>query len=544
MVAKRNASYSNVVVVETNDNKRFNELRRYLDEEKRKMLIYDVYAGLTKRVNKEETPVTEDKPKGLSGLLSEKDPMDEINALLVAPNSGDNPDQSKTDEVAIVKNILEMKDVPMKAVNFWATEDNALENGRTLVLFVAGRDLIDPRVLDKCILVTPPLSLPMERKAILSKMCVNVYDNLALSPEQIDGLVNLTAGLDLNQVDAVFIETLTAYMTTKAMDFGVVAKTKSDIVEKSGLLKMMTPKYGFEGVGGYDAVKDYIIESIIKPLKEPERAREIGVEPPRGAIIFGPPGTGKTIISKAIGFMLKYPMVSLSPENFMNSLVGETERNLRRVIKIIEEMAPIIVLMDEIDRYGGRGGPGGENDGGTSSRVFSQLLEYLGDEDRKAFIIGTTNAPAMDEAFRREGRVDVMIPMMSPDLNARLAILKIHLNVRRKIKNKVSEEKLAEIAVATQGWKGNMLEELCKRAVRLAFNKSMPFVSDEVLQETLDDYKVNTKALTESEGKYMEMAEQFCNSQKFLVALKKATVANEGTGREAFIKRKKGLAGL
>jgi ATP-dependent Zn protease len=181
-------------------------------------------------------------------------------------------------------------------------------------------------------------------------------------------------------------------------------------------------------------------------------------------------------------------------------------------------MAPCIVFIDEIDRLGGRK-QSGENDGGTMGRAFSQLLEWLGDMNRNAIVIGATNMPYMDEAFRREGRFDVMIPMLSPDFKARQEILKVHLNVVRQVKHSISKKKIEEIAKATEGWKGNMLEELVKRATRTAFLANATSVSDKHLMESFEDYTINRDALVKAEDKYVQMARDLCNSQKFLKSL-------------------------
>jgi len=533
MESKHDASYSNVCVVVSNDNRRFLELRNYLDEKGRKMLILDMYAGLVKRERKQDGPVGKQK-EGLSGLINTgPTPIDEINRMLTQPD-----EKADEEACAIVKNILEQKDVPMNAVNLWTTDENTLGGGRMLILFVPDKGVIDSRVLDKCIVVTPPLSLPRERKKLLENQCKKVWGGLELVPEQVENLVNMTSGLDLNQTEALYFETLRNLKVNKALDIGLVAKAKADIIEKDGMLKVISEqRYGFEGVGGYEVVKDYIIESIVKPLKDPERAKALGVDPPRGAIIFGPPGTGKTIIAKACARELSFPLVMLSPEMFLNKYVGESERRLGKIFQILEEMAPVMVLIDEMDGLGGRESNGND----VQQKIFTQFLRYAGDEDRKAFLVGTTNSPMMDEAFRREGRFDVMIPMMSPDTEARLAILLVHLNKRRQVKHKITEAKLVEVAAATEGWKGNMLEELVKRSARLAFNLGKDYVTDEVLQMALDDYRVNKETLLSTETKYMELADQLCNSEKFLKALKKTTVSEE-TGRETFMKRKsKGL---
>jgi SpoVK/Ycf46/Vps4 family AAA+-type ATPase len=185
---------------------------------------------------------------------------------------------------------------------------------------------------------------------ILVKLMDPSYLNIKLDEATMDRLVALTAGLDLNQTEAVFCETFTDYAKNgkKNLDLTTVSETKADQINKSAVLRVKANvKYGFERVGGYAQVKRFITEAIIMPMKEPERARALGIEQPKGAIFFGPPGTGKTVIVEGIAKELGLPFVTLDPENFMSSFVGESERNLRSAIQVIEEMAPVVVFIDE-----------------------------------------------------------------------------------------------------------------------------------------------------------------------------------------------------
>jgi ATP-dependent 26S proteasome regulatory subunit len=509
---KRRALYSAVVIVDTNDDKRIQDFIKMRDstmiidpeskaQKPAPTYVWDTVAGLFRRERGKDLPV------GSGGLM--ENPMDSVQRTLYGEKNA----------TVIIKNVLKADDVPMKNLNLWATHDDIFRNGNTVVVFVPGKDVIDLRVLEKCILVTPPLSTADERYMALDRLVKDLSITLPEPKQNMDQMVAVSGGLDLNQTEAVFVETLQDFGITKSLNMNTVAKTKAEIISKSNLLKVLTDvPNGFESVGGYDAVKGYITNNLIAPLKEPRRAKELGVERPRGAILFGPGGTGKTILSKAIAKELNYPFVILQPEGFMSSYVGETERNLSKAIRVIEDMSPCIVFIDEIDRLGGRKASG-ENDGGTMQRAFSQLLEWLGDMKRQSIVIGATNMPYLDEAFRREGRFDVMIPMLSPDSKARMEILKVHLNVVRQVKHTISKKKLEEIVTVTDGWKGNMLEELVKRATRAAFLDGAKTVSDKHLQEAYDDYTINRDALTKSEDKYVQMAKDLCNSQRFLKSL-------------------------
>lgn len=519
LAERRKALYSTVVVVETNDERRVKQFLNDLTAKQKKVLIWDTYAGLTMREEGKDRPYADN-----DDFMS--NPASIVGKYLASESKG----------TVVIKNILAQTDLPMKAINLWSTSDEIYASDATLVIFVPDKSLIDIRVLDKCILIQPPLSLPDERYSLLDFLLTEL--KMTLDRNEIDSLVQLTGGLDLNQVEAVFAETLLEFGRTNVLNTALVGKAKADSINKSSILKVkMNSDRGFESIGGYEGLKTFIKNKIILPIREPARASALGVEQPRGFIMFGPGGTGKTVFAKALAKELAYPFVTLSPENFMSSYVGESERNLSKAIRIIEDMSPCIVFIDEIDRLGGRGETG-ENDGGTARRTFSQLLEWLGDEKRNSIVIGATNMPYMDVAFRREGRFDVMVPMLSPDPKARMEILKVHLNVVRKVKHNISDDVLAEVAEVTTLWKGNMLEELVKRAARVAFERGATTVEAIDLKAALDDYTPSKDSLKTEEDKYRRMADELCNSKAFL-AVVAAEQSSQVSGRMANLTKKK-----
>ncbi len=509
---KRAANYSTVVVVETNDDRRFQEYmgsreKRTVDgrTQYHDTLVWDTYLGFRQ--------YNEGGVGDLGTNLMEGE-MEAIKNFLL-PTRGN----EARNKVVVIRNILTANDLPLKAINTWSMDDAMFTMRQTVIIFLPDRSLIPPKVLEKCILVSPPYSTNEERKEIIS----DLGDSFDIKTKDLglESMVQATAGLDLNQTEAVVAETLQAYKLgrLKSIDTSVISDAKADIINKSNVLEIKRDlQFGFERIGGYEPLKKLIRDTIILPLKEPERAKKLGLDLPRGLILFGPGGTGKTVITKAMAKEIGFPFVTLKPENFMNSLVGQSERNLRDAFRLMREMAPVVCFIDEIDRLGGRAG-GAERDGGTSSRIFSMFLEELGDEDRNYFMVGATNQPFLDPAFIRPGRFDSLIPMLSPDLEARKEIIKIHLNVVRKVPNDVKTITINALASCMEGWKGNMIEELVKRAIRLAFESGQTILSENHLMDAYHDYVVNNKSLQADEQKYIEAAKELCNSKRFLAAM-------------------------
>ena len=183
-------------------------------------------------------------------------------------------------------------------------------------------------------------------------------------------------------------------------------------------------------------------------------------------------------------------------------------------------MSPCIVFVDEVDRFGRRTDI--STDSGTSRRVFSQLLEWLGDESRKAIIIATTNVPEqLDEAFMRIGRFDYKIPILYPDFQARVQILQVHTSVVRKVP--IDEIDFKKIANATEYFTGAELEELVIRASRRAFQEDAEKVTQEHFNKALKTFRIDRDAREQQVKHYLTLAEKYCDDAEFLTSLKKQT---------------------
>jgi SpoVK/Ycf46/Vps4 family AAA+-type ATPase len=255
-------------------------------------------------------------------------------------------------------------------------------------------------------------------------------------------------------------------------------------------LEYIQPTRGFESVGGYDYLKQYISNRIIKVLRNPEVATKYGLGVPKGILLYGPPGTGKTWISKALAKEVGLPMIVIDPSTFLRGIVGETEARVKQVTQIIESLAPIIVFIDEFDQLTLSRQAVMSTDSGVSRRMTNMLLAWLGDENRKSFIVGATNFVSdVDPAFLRPGRLDEVIPVLLPDVKARAEILKVHTSIIRKVP--VSNVDLNEIAKKTYMWSGAELEKLVVEASSLAMIENSEYVTESHFNEAMRSIEVN-----------------------------------------------------
>lgn len=255
------------------------------------------------------------------------------------------------------------------------------------------------------------------------------------------------------------------------------------------------PEVTYEDIGGLQDELKKVREMIELPLKHPELFETLGIQPPKGVLLYGAPGTGKTLIAKAVATETNANFISIAGPEIMNKFVGEAEKRLRDIFIEAEKSAPSIVFIDEIDAIAPKRE---ESYGEVERRVVAQLLALMdGLKSRgRVIVIAATNRPdALDPALRRGGRFDREIEIGVPNKEGRLDILKIHTRVMPLTK----DVDLKELADVTHGFVGADVEGLCKEAAMAALRRvTDPLnidwkVSERVPQEILEKLKV-TKA--------------------------------------------------
>lgn len=254
------------------------------------------------------------------------------------------------------------------------------------------------------------------------------------------------------------------------------------------------PKVTWEDIGDLEYAKQRLRELVELPLKYPELFRRLGIEPPKGVLLYGPPGCGKTLLAKAVANEVNAAFFVINGPEIMSKWYGESERRLREIFHKAEESAPSIIFIDEIDAIAPKRA---EVTGEVEKRVVSQLLTLMdGLRSRgHVIVIGATNRPEdLDPALRRPGRFDREIEITVPNRQARLEILKVHTRGVPLAPN-VSLEKLAEI---THGYTGADLAALVREAGMSALRRVLPKLDlkkkqldPQVLEElvvTMDDF--------------------------------------------------------
>lgn len=237
-----------------------------------------------------------------------------------------------------------------------------------------------------------------------------------------------------------------------------VSKGKVDIVNRNELLELFTAE-SIGDVGGMQNLKNWVTK---RSACYTDEAAQFGVEPPKGIVFVGPPGTGKSLAAKAIAGVLGTPLVRLDFGKVFNSLVGKSEEQMRTALRMVEYMAPVVLFVDEIDKgLGGIGGGGG--DSGTSMRVLGTFLTWLQECKAPVFTMVTANnVTGLPPELMRRGRFDAVFATGMPEIGERTEVINIHLRKRNKT---LSTADIRSIAVASKGYVPAEIESAIKDGI-------------------------------------------------------------------------------
>ena len=264
-----------------------------------------------------------------------------------------------------------------------------------------------------------------------------------------------------------------------------------EIVEKK------VPDVTYDDVGGLKQEIEKVREMIELPLRHPEIFDRLGIDPPRGVLLHGAPGTGKTLLAKAVANESGSNFVAINGPEVMSKYVGEAEKKIRDLFKEAEENAPTVIFIDEIDAIAPKRE---EVTGEVERRVVAQILALMdGLKERgKVIVIGATNRPdALDQALRRPGRFDREIELRVPDRDGRSEILQIHTR-GMPLEDDVNMEEIADI---THGFVGADLAALCRESAMNALRRILPELDLEeqtIPQEVLEKLFVTNNDFMEA----------------------------------------------
>ncbi len=297
-------------------------------------------------------------------------------------------------------------------------------------------------------------------------------------------LRRLLPDIDFSQAQIPFDKLMALEVTSD--DF---AAALADI-EPSAIREVFTevPDVGWDDVGGLEDVRRLLVEAVEWPLRHSRAFDYVGVRPPKGILLHGAPGTGKTLLAKALARESEANFISVKGPELLNRWVGESERGIREIFRKARQAAPCIIFFDEIDAIAP---PRGGGDSAVTERMVSQMLtEMDGIEALKGVVVlaATNRLDRVDTALQRPGRFDFLVEMPRPDMLARRAILAVQT---RKMPLGADVD-LAVLASETEGWVGADLEGLCHQAamlgIRAYLEQALAVATAQGQKEGIDDF--------------------------------------------------------
>ncbi|MER3474701.1 MAG: ATPase [Armatimonadota bacterium] len=349
-----------------------------------------------------------------------------------------------------------------------------------ITVFILAPVLVLPPELEKEIAVVDvPLPTIEEIGEMLDRVVESVKDNpsvdASLSPQEREMLLKAAAGLTLMEAENVFARSL---VQKRRLDVEVVLWEKEQIIRKSGILEYYRATEAFENVGGLDLLKDWIRK---RTRAFTDEAQSFGLPAPKGVLLIGVQGCGKSLAARAIGSLWKLPVLRMDVGRIFAGLVGASEENMRRAIRTAESVAPAVLWIDELEKGFAGSQSSGFSDGGTTARVFASFLTWLQEKQSPVFVVATANdVSALPPELLRKGRFDEIFFIDLPTQKEREEIFTIHLRKRGRDPSKFNVVKLAQSA---EGFSGAEIEQAIISALFDAFHRGVDLDDEAILRE-------------------------------------------------------------
>lgn len=318
-------------------------------------------------------------------------------------------------------------------------------------------------------------------KQVLRDLHQRTPVEVKLSADDITRLLNQLSGLTFFEVKKILTKLFVEDQGFGHASVARVGEAKREIIERSGVLEYFTAEESIADVAGLERLKDWLRKRKAA-FTEPERARSFGLAAPKGVLLLGVQGCGKSMSAKAIAREWGLPLIRLDPSNLYNKYFGESEKNLRRAIRTAESMAPIVLWMDEMEKAFGLG-DSHSDDSATSQRIFGTFLTWMQDKRDGVFVVATCNdIERLPPELLRKGRFDEIFFVDLPDAAARREIFRVHLARRGRDPQAFTLDALAE---ATPGFSGAEIEQVVVSGLYSAFARGVELNDATLMEEAM-----------------------------------------------------------
>ena len=346
----------------------------------------------------------------------------------------------------------------------------------------------------------PIIELDLPRRHTLGIIFDDVTDEAGLLPHQIEkseALLDAALGLTIMEARLAFSKAVATKGQLTSAEFDFIIEEKERIIRQSGVLEYFHHRTEWDDVGGLDELKHWLKN---RGRAFTSQAKAFGLEPPRGALLLGVPGCGKSLTAKAVAGLWRFPLLRFDLGRVFGGIVGESEANMRKALQVAQAISPCILWIDEIEK-GMAGSQGsGSLDSGVTARVMGTFLTWMQEKEEPVFVLATSNnIDQLPPEMLRKGRFDEIFFVDLPGVNTRAEILDIHL--RKKGRHDEAEEfDLTKLSTACVGYSGAELEEAVKDALFRAFDAGREIEEQDILQALEATYPLSKTMRENIEG--------------------------------------------
>lgn len=448
--------------------------------------------------------IKDGKPKQVYEMIGADQTLHELLKIGVRDNELDR-------KILIIKDIHTYLEDP-KLVALLKNACLKIEEGALETTFIFLSSIVKvPKELEKYMVLMREDFLVEEeiRQVIVDFMEENSLGSLY--ERLLDEITVAFKGLSQLEIETILALDLSSRGEIDRKTIELIIEQKQQMIRKAGILEMVPVEESMEDIGGLENLKEWLKKKAVV-LKDMSRAKKFGVELPKGVLIAGVPGCGKSLNAKASAKLFEVPLLKLDMGRLMGKYVGESEANLRQAISLAEAISPCVLWVDELEKaFAGIGGNGGGAE--VTTRLFGQFLTWMQEKKSAVFVVATANdIMKLPPELMRKGRFDEIFYVKLPTAEERKKIFEIHIRKRRP--QDISRIDLKRLVEKTAGYSGADIEGVVKDGIESAYVKGKDGVSTEDILEAVGA----THSLKEIMKEDIEKLEKEYKERKFKCA--------------------------
>jgi SpoVK/Ycf46/Vps4 family AAA+-type ATPase len=343
-----------------------------------------------------------------------------------------------------------------------------LKRNRKTIVLLSHTLALPPELVQEITVIDFPLPTAQEIDHLISQEIAP--KNLKISGLAKEQLVKACLGLSRTKIQRILAKAIAAKEQVNETDITQVLEEKKQVIRQTEILEFFTTQDSLKSVGGLENLKLWV---RMRQGVFTEEARRFGIPNPKGVLLVGIQGTGKSLSAKTIAHEWRLPLLRLDSGRLFGGIVGESENRTRQMIQLAEAIAPCVLWIDEIDKAFGNITNGADGDSGTSRRVFGSLITWMQEKTAPVFIVATANnVQILPAELLRKGRFDEIFFLNLPTESEREEIFKVHLQRLRP--NRLREFDLSLLARQTKNFSGAEIEQVVIDGMHRAFGQGTP----------------------------------------------------------------------